>query len=71
MKIQGNNYLFLFSKQESKKKNTPDYNYDELGNKKDKPNYNPDSDYGDDYYSAGDSYEYSGPDGSYDYDPYH
>ena len=70
MKIQGN-YNYYLNNTMSNKKNTPDYGHDELGNKKDKPSYNPDSDYGDDYYSGGNSYEYSGPDGSYEYDPYH
>ncbi|MCX7869977.1 MAG: hypothetical protein N2485_00135 [bacterium] len=68
MKIQNNNYFFVNTKQ-NYKNSTPDYNYDELGNKKDKPNYNPDND--EDYYSGGNSYEYSGPDGTYEYDPYH
>jgi len=71
MKINGYN---LYMANTNKK--TPDYpqkndNVDGYGKKEsNSPDY---YDYTDEYAGGGggNSYEYSGPDGTYDYDPYH
>ena len=68
------NYSDLYLAKNDKKDNkTPDYNYDDLGypkNNNSSSSSSPDY-YYDEYGGGGNSYEYSGPDGSYSYDPYH
>ncbi|MCS7244339.1 MAG: hypothetical protein RMJ36_06375 [Candidatus Calescibacterium sp.] len=75
MRVEGLN--FYASKLNSKK--MPDYpqkgeNVDSWGNHSKKDYSSPDySDYVDEYEGGGGGnyYEYSGPDGTYSYDPYH
>lgn len=70
MKIQANNYYLT-------NKKTPDYpqKKDNIDNNQPKSNSSSPSydDYVDEYSGGGGGnyYEYSGPDGSYSYDPYH